>query len=171
METHARDERDQSICHDARNVSLQCVVLAILAPAGADIESFIEFLEQPRDIGRIVLQIAVHRNDDIAAREIEAGHHRSGLTKVAPQVDDFYERIAGGDFVENALAFVGASIIDQDQLPFAARRRHRLADARVECAQISSFVADRHGDGNHQRAAKVKPRRRSAKREVTNPIP
>jgi hypothetical protein len=167
MQTHAGDEGDEAVRHDAGNVALQRIVLAIFPPARADIESFIEFFEHQRDIGGIILQVAIDRNDDLAAREIEAGHHRGGLAKVAPQMNDFDQRIGGGDFVEDHLALIAAAVIDQHEFPFATRRVHCFAHPFIEGAQITGFVADRHGDGNHQRAAKVKPRHRSAKRELT----
>ncbi len=37
-------------------------------PAGDEVEALVELGEQPRDLGRIVLTVAVHRHDDVALR-------------------------------------------------------------------------------------------------------
>ena len=54
-------------------------------------------LEELRDVGRIVLQVAVHRDEHLAARVLDAGGHRRRLPVVAPELHDAHARIAARD--------------------------------------------------------------------------
>jgi len=78
----------QPVC-DARWETAQPeVVNALLAPAANDVVALSNLLEEGRDIGRVMLQIAVHRNDVLAARMVKAGRQPSGLPEVAAQLHD-----------------------------------------------------------------------------------
>ena len=48
------------------------------------------------DVGRIVLEVAVHRDDHLAARVVEPGGHRRGLPVVAAQLNHPQSFIVGG---------------------------------------------------------------------------
>jgi hypothetical protein len=56
---------------------------------GAPNREAVEGGEQPADVGGIVLQVAVHGDDDRAARRyLDAGAHGGGLAEVAAEADD-----------------------------------------------------------------------------------
>ena len=63
-------------------------VAALRLPAGDEVEALLELREQARDLGRIVLEVAVDRDDDVALRLLEARLQRGRLAEVAPQPDD-----------------------------------------------------------------------------------
>ena len=117
---------------DAREVALERVVLPVLAPAAHDIEAFVELREEQGNVGGIVLQVAVHRDDHVAFREVETGHHRGGLAEVAAEMHDLHPFvIVRGDFVEQVFGVVGGAVVDEDEFP-------RLPDslrARCGCAR------------------------------------
>lgn len=52
------------------------VITALIAPAADNIVAFFQFGEKTRDLVRVVLQIAVHSEDEVALRVIEAGGKR-----------------------------------------------------------------------------------------------
>ena len=93
---HAGGERDQPVgdaataARGVRNASLRS-----RAPAAHRRRSPASRRgEQRRDVVRVVLAVAVERDDDLAARVREAGRQRGGLAEVAVEVDDAEVRIA-----------------------------------------------------------------------------
>ena len=63
-------------------------VAAVGLPAGDEVESLVELRQQPRDLGRIVLEVGVDRDDDFALGVREPGREGGGLAEVAAQADD-----------------------------------------------------------------------------------
>ena len=49
------------------------MIAAIGAPAADEIEAFFNFFQEARDFVGIMLQVAIHGNDHVAAGKIEAG--------------------------------------------------------------------------------------------------
>ncbi len=66
MQTDAGNLRDQAIGHAAGQVALDRVVLSVPAPAGNDVIAFAELFKEFGNIGRIILHVAVHEDQDIA---------------------------------------------------------------------------------------------------------
>src|SRR4051812_2268243 len=60
-------------------------VLPILAPAAHNIIPLVELLQQPWNIGRVVLEIGIDRNHHVAARAREPRRERRRLTEIAPE--------------------------------------------------------------------------------------
>ena len=53
-----------------------------------EIEAFVDLLQQHGNVGWIVLQIAIHRNNDVAGGRLNAGAHGCRLAEVAAKFDD-----------------------------------------------------------------------------------
>ena len=60
-------------------------VMAFALPATHDIKAFVELGEQLGDLRRIVLQIAVDRDNSFAVSSVKTGAQCRRLAKVAPQ--------------------------------------------------------------------------------------
>ena len=56
-----------------RNAAQPEIVDALLAPSADNVVAFGNFLQEARDVGGIVLQIAVHGDDVFAAGVVETG--------------------------------------------------------------------------------------------------
>src|SRR5215475_8017389 len=52
------------------------IVDALFAPAADDVVTLGDFFEENRNIGGIMLQVAIHGDDELAARVIETGGER-----------------------------------------------------------------------------------------------
>lgn len=81
-----------------RRPALALFVLAVFAPAGNDVEIVgFEFFDERRDVGRIVLSVAVQRGNVFSRRGFYSRVHGGGLAEVAAQVDDLHgtERLQG----------------------------------------------------------------------------
>jgi len=63
-------------------------VAAVRLPTRDEVESLLELREQARNLGGIVLEIAIDRHDDIALRLSEAGGECRSLAKVPSQAHD-----------------------------------------------------------------------------------
>ena len=59
-----------------------------LPPARDDVVARLELLQQPGNVGRVVLAVAVDRDQDLAAGQVERGRQGRGLAAIAPQEDD-----------------------------------------------------------------------------------
>src|SRR5262249_29621880 len=112
---------DQPVAQPAR----QCAIDERVLPVGAQAEdgvvvAALERVEQHRDVGWIVLQVAVHGDDDVPRGEVDAGLHGGRLPQVAPKSNDLDVRIGGGDRLKLQVRAVGAAVIDQDDFVFQA---------------------------------------------------
>jgi len=88
MESHSGHRRNQPIGENAWDIPLDDVILPIFSPAGNHVETLINEVQHSRNIGGIVLSVAIQRDNHVALSEIESGHHRSGLTGVSLEMDD-----------------------------------------------------------------------------------
>src|SRR5262249_14299113 len=62
-------------------------VVADLLPAADHVEAAVQGGEEAGDLLRVVLQVGVEGEDDVAAGGPEAGRERGGLAEVAPEAD------------------------------------------------------------------------------------
>ena len=93
VERDARDAGDDPV-GDPRRQHAHGVVLPVLAPAADDVVALVELLEQARDVVRIVLQVAVHEDEDLAAAVVDPRLHRGRLPEVAAEAHHAHVRIA-----------------------------------------------------------------------------
>src|SRR5438067_5842203 len=63
-------------------------VLAVTLPAGDEVVALVELRDEGGDFRRIVLEVGVHRHDDLARCSIEACRQGGRLSEVATQADD-----------------------------------------------------------------------------------
>ena len=75
--------RDQPIGDDRGHSAGQRIVLACHAPTRDDIEALGELGQERRDIGRVVLAVAIHRDNDVAAAVLNRRHQGGGLPVIA----------------------------------------------------------------------------------------
>ena len=73
------------------------VVLPVLAPAAHDVVALVDLRQQPRDVVRVVLQVAVHGDDDVAAAVVDPGLDCRRLAEVAAKRDHAHAAIADGE--------------------------------------------------------------------------
>src|SRR5207247_2012918 len=101
-------------------------VLAVLPPAAHDVDAAVERGNHWRDIARIVLEVAVRRDDDPAARVIESGGKGCGLAEVAAEPYHPQMRIDGLQPRQDLEALIRTAVVDDDDFveraPGAERR-------------------------------------------------
>ena len=88
LKLQAADAAYQCIGQFGRYFAQPKPVLPVLPPTGHQVQRFRQQpVDQALNIARVVLQITVHGDDDVAARRINAGLHRCSLLEVAQQPD------------------------------------------------------------------------------------
>src|SRR5215469_10819273 len=116
------------------------------APARHDIVTFGKLVEQARDVGRVVLTIAIHRDDHVAGTVLETGHDRSGLAVIAPQVEHLNAIIGLGKRDEHSAGPVARAIVDKQYLGRFTQPVQYFRQILEELWEGSRFVVDRNDD-------------------------
>ena len=100
----------------------------------------------------IVLQVAIQRDDEAAARVRESGGEGSRLAEVAREPDHAHVRIARMDLRQPRERLVLAAVVDEDDLVRDAERRQDAGQLLVQrqrrCAPRREAEYDGSGDTN-----------------------
>ena len=59
-----------------------------MAPSAHDVVPFLELVDQPGKVGRVILAVAVQGGNQLAPGEVEAGGQGRRLAEVRPEPDD-----------------------------------------------------------------------------------
>ncbi len=86
------------------------------APA-RDVRAAVDSRDELRDVLGRVLEIAVHRHDDVAARADEPGVHRRMLAEVAPKAHGPYAPVCGMEPLQLGEAAVRRPVVHEHDLP------------------------------------------------------
>ena len=119
----------------------------MLAPAADDVVALFELGEEVGDLVGIVLEIAVHGEDEVPLGVVEAGGEGGGLAEVAAKLDDENAAVYGGDLFQQAVGAVAGSVVDEDQFKRLADLLHYGFEAIVEGGDVFFFVMERNDDG------------------------
>ena len=115
-------------------------------PAGREIETAVERVEQLGNGVRIVLAVGVHQHDVAAAHEIETGLQRVGLPGVATEVDPPQLGEARAVLLEHLDAVVGAAVVDHHDLERQPGRAEGGDDLLEHLGQVGCLVVGREKD-------------------------
>ena len=118
----------------------------MVAPTGDDVKTLVEHFDEARDVGRIVLKIAVDRHDHIAARVVEPRHHRRGLADVVAQMDDADALVPLRQLGCQRSGPVPAAVIDEQQLAVVPEIVEHGKQLVEEGSQVLLLVVERNHD-------------------------
>src|ERR1700688_4064499 len=116
------------------------IIDANLAPAADDIVTGRNLFQKHWNVGRIVLQIAIHRDDVFATRMVETGGQSGGLAEVAPELDHGDPAIDGSDFAQHGEGVIAGAIIHQHDFKGLASRLHYRLQAVIEIGDVLLLV-------------------------------
>jgi hypothetical protein len=158
---HARHPDDQGI-GEARGQDAQPVAfLPIHASARDGLQApAAQGIEQQRNVGRVVLSVAVERDHDLAARLVQAGAQRGGLAEVAGEVDHAQARLAHLQGEQACTCRIGAAVVHEHELGGLADAVEHGANFLGERYGIVLLVEHRHDDGDDRRCLHGGPRQR-----------
>ena len=141
--------RHHPVGNAAGNLAHEPMVAARVAPAAHEIEALFDFLEKPGNLFRVVLQIPVHGDDDLAAREIKSGFQPGGLPEISAQADDVDAVIVLVNIRQHLEGVVPAAVVHEHQFVGFADGVHYFGDLHVQRRDILLLVEE----GNHHRVA------------------
>ena len=87
-----------------------------MAPTTDDVVSCLDLGDELWDFLRKMLQVSVHRNDDVAAGRVERGLQGRRLPVVSPQFDDLEPRFSFQEILRDQQTVIAASVVDEDEL-------------------------------------------------------
>ncbi len=154
---YAGDLADEPVAQQAGDLANEQMVLAADPQAEDRVVTFLEFLEHDRDVGRIVLQIAVQGYDDVARGPVDAGLQGGRLAEVAAQADYLDQRVALRQFFQDLERAVAAAVVHEDDFIKQAQRVDGSVEPLMQLADVLPFVLDR----NHHREIHKSPRARA----------
>src|ERR1019366_8621602 len=111
-----------------------------------DVVALGNFFERQRDVGRIVLQIAVHGDDVFPAGVVESSSEAGGLTKITTQLDDGHATVNRGNLTQQRECAVVRAVIDQHHLEGLAAGFHYGLKPRVQVGDVLLLVVEGNYD-------------------------
>ena len=122
-------------------------VLAVLLPARDQVVALVELAEQRRDLGRVVLAVAVEGDDD-GRRGCARSRQRARPTcrRCGPRSIDDQVVAAGGAVAQVIAGAVGRSVVDEDQFVVRPRSASGRVDLVDQPGKGTALVEDRDDD-------------------------
>ncbi len=125
----------------------QPVVPPVVTPAAHQVEAFLDFFQKARNLFGVVLQVAVHGNDDFAARKIKSCLQRGRLPEIPPQPHQVDAPVVLVNFGEHFERIVLAAVIHEHQFVWLADAVHHFGQLHVERWDVFLFVVERNDNG------------------------
>ena len=126
-------------------------VAPLRLPARDEVESLLELCEQAWDLGRIVLEIAVDGDDDVALRLLETSLECGRLAEVAPEPDDANVLVRGMEARERGEGAVGGAVVDEDDFPRLVELPERRRELVVQEGDAALLIVYRDDHRDHAR--------------------
>ena len=142
---HDPDRLSRKLAHHpvrdaAGQLPSQPGILSFHAPAADDVVAFRHGAQKLREVLRVVLEITIHGDDDVALGEVKPGLQGGGLAEVSPQPKDRDSRILVADLVQQHARLVAAPIVDEDDFVRLREVIEHLGEARVKRWNIFLLV-------------------------------
>ena len=140
---HAGRPRDQPVGDTRREDTGHERLAPLQAPPAYDVDPLVEAREQARDVGGVVLAVAVERDHDGATRMREPGRKRRGLPEVAVEIDDADMRVRRGQQLEARERAVAAAVVDEEDFVRPAEVARDPGELGMERRDVLLFIVDR----------------------------
>src|SRR5262249_48084904 len=118
--TAAGKPADHPVEHSA-GVNLVPGVMPRLLPAADDIKAFDKLRQESRDLGWVVLEIAIECKDQFSARNLERSRECGCLSKIPAQANGKQPGIAFRQLGQHSPGSVATAIVDEDELGRSVR--------------------------------------------------
>src|SRR5271165_2827412 len=122
------------------------IVDAHFAPSADNVVTGRNLFQKQRDVVGIVLQIAIHGDDVLAAGMVETGRQSSGLAEVAAQLDHRYAAVHSCDLAQHGECVIARTIVHQHDFEAFAVRFHDRFQAVVEVGDVLLLIVQRDDD-------------------------
>jgi hypothetical protein len=147
VDVDVREAAEHAVDQPARQRAPPRVMTA-QAPAARDVGAALDCGHELGNVLRRVLEVSVHRHDDVAACTGHARVHRGMLAEVALEADDTDARVVLVELVELREGAVAGTVVDEDQLEADRGALERVDRAPVKLVHRLGLVEDRNDDGD-----------------------
>jgi hypothetical protein len=158
VDIDATERRHEHIRGARGDAAQEEVVSTLCAPAADDIVSLFQLREEVGDLLRVVLEVTVHRQDEVSLGVIEAGCKSGGLTEVATELYDEYTAVYCRDLLEEPVGSVAGAVVDKYQLEGVTDLLHHGLEAVIESGYVLFFVMEGYDDRIFRHFAMILPR-------------
>ncbi len=119
----------------------------LVKPTAYQIVAFLNFFQEARNFFRVVLQVAAHGNDHVAARKIKAGFQGGRLPEIPPQPHQIHAPVVLVNFRKHLERFVLAAVIHKHQFVRLAEPVHHFGELHVKWWDVFLFIEERNDNG------------------------
>ena len=126
-------------------------IATLLAPSADHVVSLVQLGDEAWDVGRIVLEVAVGGDDDLAAGVVEAGGEGGGLPEVPAQSQHPHPRVHGLEREQPLQGRIGGSVVHENDLVGLAEGDEARRQLPVQIGQVLRLVVDGDHDGDPRR--------------------
>ena len=147
VQPHTGDPADQPV-RDAGRQAADESILPLTPPPTHDVVPFVDLLQQPRDVCRVVLEIAVHRHDHLPAGVVETGRHRRRLAEVTSKLDELQTPIMGGKAHEPRVRLIATPVVHDDDLEGSLDAVEGVHEQPVQRLNVVFLVVYGNDDGD-----------------------
>src|SRR5882724_311422 len=144
VQMNPRNRRDEPVGQRAWQLAPERGVLPLLPPARDEIVALIQFGQELRNIGRIILEIAIHGDEDISPGKTNTGHESRRLTGITAQLDEAQLRLR--QLPDNLARLIGAAVVHNNDLVGKAEIFQAAKESRQELLQVVRLVENGQND-------------------------
>ncbi len=145
VQPHPGHPRDQPVGGDRRQAAAEARARPSLgAPSAHQVVALGEFGQQARDVGRIVLAVAVDCDHHVAGGLMQSADERRGLSRVAREPEYPDVRVASLDRAQDVDAAVGRAVVDEQHLVRHGGRAEHAREFLVQRSQVVPLVVERN---------------------------
>src|SRR6266436_9870524 len=145
-----RNRRDEPVGKRAWQITLERGVLPLLPPARDEIVALIQFGQELRNIGRIILKIAIHGDEDISLGKTNPGHESRRLSGITAQLDE--AQLRPRQLPDNLARLIDAAVVHHNDLVGKAESFEAAKESRQKLLEVFRLVENGQNDRNQFRA-------------------
>lgn len=150
IQPHAGQLADDTVEELGRQGLVQRIV-ALVLPARDDVQAALQSSNKVRDLCRVILQVCVHRENDITGSHGKPGIEGGGLAEIATEPNKTDVLVLGTEGRQTAWRIVSGPVIHKDDLKVVREVLESVADFRMQALNALFLVQDRDDEGNQTR--------------------
>ena len=143
VQRHAGDRADRGV-EEPAGKGLPQWILTTLLPARDQIETLVELGQKAGNFRRVVLEIGVHREDEITRRRRESRCQPARLPEIPPVSQPNHSPVTLGEGLDCRPSSICRAVVDQNQLECDACRFENIGDRPMQRRDIACFVHRRN---------------------------
>ena len=122
-------------------------IIALMTAGEHDVPAFHGFVVKLHDFLRLILQVAVHHDDPLAAHMVQTGGDGEMLAVVPTELDAAHLGIALADALDEFPVVLRAAVIDENDLVVRRNLGQRLREPAVHLGDAFGTFVGRGDDG------------------------